>query len=58
MIARPHFKLFFDVDVFADRVLGVIVCGHTVARLVGADASSRQLVDWVIVHRPPEELRV
>ncbi len=50
LIAKPHLP-FGDVDVFADRVLGAVLCGHMVAGLVGADATSAQLVDWVMAHR-------
>jgi len=57
LIAKPHLP-FGDVDAFADRVLGAVLCGHMVAGLVGADATSQQLVDWVMAHRPSEESRV
>jgi AcrR family transcriptional regulator len=50
-VAKPHLP-FGDVDAFADRVLGAVLCGHMVAALVGAGAASRQLVDWVTARRP------
>lgn len=56
LIAKPHLP-FGDVEAFADRVLGAVLCGHLVAGLVGTDASSQQLVDWVMTHRSPEESR-
>jgi AcrR family transcriptional regulator len=57
LIAKPHLP-FGDVDAFADRVLGAVLCGHMVAGLVGRHATSQQLVDWVMAHRPSEESRV
>jgi AcrR family transcriptional regulator len=57
LVAKPHLP-FGDVDAFADRVLGAVLCGHMVAGLVGADATSQQLVDWVVAHRPSDESRV
>jgi len=51
VVAKPHLP-FGDVDAFADRVLGAVLCGHMVAGLVGADATSQQLVEWVMAHRP------
>lgn len=51
VIAKPHLP-FGDVDAFADRVLGAVLCGHMVAGLVGATATSERLVDWVMSHRP------
>jgi AcrR family transcriptional regulator len=51
LVAKPHLP-FGDVDAFADRVLGAVLCGHMVAGLVGADATSQQLTDWVTAHRP------
>jgi len=54
LIAKPHLP-FGDVDAFAQRVLGAVLCGHMVAGLVGADATSRQLVDWVLEQRPAGE---
>lgn len=56
LIAKPHLP-FGDVEAFADRVLGAVLCGHMVAGLVGADATSRQLVNWVLAHRQAEEPR-
>ncbi|SON61188.1 Tetracycline repressor protein class D [Mycobacterium simulans] len=57
LIAKPHLP-FGDVDAFADRVLGAVLCGHMVAGLVGAQiggrATSAELVDWVLTHRPLE----
>lgn len=53
LIAKPHLP-FGDVDAFADRVLGAILCGHMVAGLVGAGATSQRLVQWVIGHRDSE----
>lgn len=47
LIAKPHLP-FGDVEAFADRVLGAVLCGHMVAGLVGSDATSAQLVDWVV----------
>ena len=55
LIAKPHLP-YGDIDAFADRVLGAVLCGHMVAGLVGAEATSQQLVDWVLTHRPMEEL--
>ena len=57
LIAKPHLP-FGDVDAFADRVLGAVLCGHMVAGLVGANATSRELGDWVLAHRSCEEQRV
>lgn len=54
LIAKPHLP-FGDVEAFADRVLGALLCGHMVAGLVGADATSQQLVDWVLEQRPAQE---
>jgi AcrR family transcriptional regulator len=54
LIAKPHLP-FGDVNAFADRVIGAVLCGHMVAGLVGADATSEQLVDWVLSHRSTEE---
>jgi AcrR family transcriptional regulator len=56
LIAKPHLP-FGDVEAFADRVLGAVLCGHMVAGVVGSEATSRELVDWVLTHRPMEELR-
>ena len=53
LIAKPHLP-FGDVDAFADRVLGAILRGHLVARLVGADATPQQVVDWVMAHKTSE----
>ena len=50
VIAKPHLP-FGDVDAFADRVIGAILCGHMVSGLVGPDATSEQLVGWVLSHR-------
>lgn len=51
LIAKPHLP-FGDVDSFADRVLGAVLCGHMVAGLVGSQiggpATSAQMVDWVL----------
>ncbi len=57
LIAKPHLP-FGDVDAFADRLLGAVLCGHMVAGLVGPHATSEQLVDWVMANRPSEESRV
>jgi AcrR family transcriptional regulator len=51
LVAKPHLP-FGDVDAFADRVLGAVLCGHMVAGVVGADAASQQPMDWVLAHRP------
>ncbi|KAA1250804.1 TetR/AcrR family transcriptional regulator [Mycobacterium simiae] len=53
LITKPHLP-FGDVEAFADRVLGAILCGHMVAGLVGPHATSRQLVNWVMQHRSSE----
>jgi hypothetical protein len=53
VIAKPHLP-FGDVDAFAERVLGAVLCGHMVAGLVGSNATSEQLVDWVLSHRSTE----
>src|SRR5258708_438848 len=55
LIAKPHLP-YGDVEAFADRVLGAVLCGHMVAGVVGSEATSRELVDWVLTHRPREEL--
>lgn len=51
LIAKPHLP-FGDVDSFADRVLGAVLCGHMVAGLVGSQvggaATSAQMVEWVL----------
>ncbi|BBX95458.1 TetR/AcrR family transcriptional regulator [Mycobacterium lacus] len=57
LIAKPHLP-FGDVDAFADRVLGAVLCGHMVAGLVGPEATSAQLVGWVLARRPAKESRV
>ncbi|WP_373140207.1 TetR/AcrR family transcriptional regulator [Mycobacterium marinum] len=57
LVAKPHLP-FGDVAAFADRVLGAVLCGHMVAGLVGPQATSRDLMDWVVQHRPSEESRV
>lgn len=54
LIAKPHLP-FGDVDAFADRVLGALLCGHMVAGLVGGGATSQRLVDWVLEQRPAQE---
>jgi hypothetical protein len=46
LIAKPHLP-FGDVDAFADRVFGTVLCGHMVAGLVGAEAIPQRLVDRV-----------
>jgi AcrR family transcriptional regulator len=46
LIAKPHLP-FGDVDAFADRVFGTVLCGHMVAGLVGAQATPQPLVDRV-----------
>jgi AcrR family transcriptional regulator len=53
VIAKPHLP-FGDADAFADRVIGAVLCGHMVSGLVDAHATSEQLVDWVMSHRPME----
>jgi AcrR family transcriptional regulator len=55
LIAKPHLP-YGDVEAFADRVLGAVLCGHMVAGVVGSEATSRELVDWVLTHRRMEEL--
>jgi AcrR family transcriptional regulator len=55
LIAKPHLP-YGDVEAFADRVLGAVLCGHMVAGVIGSEATSRELVDWVLTHRPTEEL--
>jgi hypothetical protein len=57
LIAKPHLP-FGDVEAFADRVLGAILCGHMVGGLVGPDATSHGLVEWVMKHSPSEEAQV
>ena len=54
MVAKPHLS-FGDVDGFTDRVFGAVLCGHMVAGLVGANATTDQMVDWVLAHGPGEE---
>jgi AcrR family transcriptional regulator len=54
LVAKPHLP-FGDVDAFADRVLGAVLRGHIVAAMIGPEATLRQLVDWVMAHRPAEE---
>jgi AcrR family transcriptional regulator len=54
MVAKPHLS-FGDVDGFTDRVFGTVLCGHMVAGLVGANATSEQMVNWVLAHGPGEE---
>lgn len=49
-ISKPHLP-FGDVEAFADRVLGAVICGHMVAGLIGADATSQELTAWVLEHR-------
>jgi AcrR family transcriptional regulator len=54
LIAKPHLP-YGDVDAFADRVLGAVLCGHMVAGVVGSDATSGELVQWVLTHQPSGE---
>lgn len=54
LVAKPQLP-FGDVDTFADRGLGAVLCGHMVAGLVGADATSEQLADWVLAHCSSED---
>lgn len=54
LIAKPHLP-FGEVEAFAERVLSAVVCGHMVAGLVGADATSRRVMDWVLEQRPAQE---
>jgi AcrR family transcriptional regulator len=54
LVAKPHLP-FGDVDEFAERVLSAVLCGHMVAGLVGAGATSQQLVNWVMAHRQAGE---
>jgi AcrR family transcriptional regulator len=54
LIAKPHLP-FGDVEAFADRVFGAVLCGHMVAGLVGVNTTSEQLVDWVLARGPREE---
>jgi len=56
LIAKPHLP-FGDAEVFADRVLSAVFCGHIVAGLVGADATPQQAVDWLTAHQPSEGSR-
>jgi AcrR family transcriptional regulator len=56
LIAKPHLP-FGDAEVFADRVLSAVFCGHMVAELVGADATAQQAVDWLTAHQPSEGSR-
>ena len=53
LIAKPHLP-YGDVDAFADRVFGTVLCGHMVAGVVGSDATSGELVQWVLTHQPSE----
>ncbi|BBX72453.1 TetR/AcrR family transcriptional regulator [Mycobacterium shinjukuense] len=53
LITKPHLP-FGDVDAFADRVLGAVLCGHLVAGLVGGDATAGRLADWVLARRPAQ----
>jgi AcrR family transcriptional regulator len=50
LIAKPHLP-FGDIDAFADRVFGTVLCGHMVAGLVGTDATPQRLADWVTEQR-------
>ncbi|QLL10403.1 TetR/AcrR family transcriptional regulator [Mycobacterium vicinigordonae] len=50
LIAKPQLP-FGDVDAFADRMFGAVLCGHLVAGMVGAEATSQQMVEWVMQHR-------
>lgn len=52
--AKPRMP-FGDVDAFADRMFGTVLCGHLVAGLVGSEATSQRLVEWVMQHRAPEQ---
>ena len=56
VIAKPHLP-FGDVEAFTDRVFGAVLCGHMVSGMVGSGATSQQMVDWVLAHRPSEESR-
>jgi AcrR family transcriptional regulator len=47
LIAKPHLP-FGDVEDFADRALGAMLCGHVVKGLVGADATAQQTVEWLM----------
>ncbi|CAM3141482.1 TetR family transcriptional regulator [Mycobacterium intermedium] len=57
-ISKPHLP-FGDVEAFADRVFGAVICGHMVAGLVGTGATFRELTDWALAHQschsPSEE---
>ncbi|QUR68588.1 hypothetical protein [Mycobacterium spongiae] len=46
MAAKGHLPSG-DAGAFADRVLGAMQRSHRVTGLVGADATARQLADWV-----------
>jgi hypothetical protein len=53
LIAKPHLP-FGDAEVFADRVLSAVFCGHMVTELVGGNATAQQTVDWLTAHQPSE----
>lgn len=46
LIAKPHLP-FGEVEVFADRVLKAVCCGHIVVGVVGDDATPQQFMDWL-----------
>ncbi|MHA7648328.1 TetR/AcrR family transcriptional regulator [Mycobacterium sp. ML4] len=54
LIAKPHLP-FGDVDEFAERVLGAVLCGHMMAGIAGAGATSQRLVKWVMKQSPSQE---
>jgi AcrR family transcriptional regulator len=47
LIAKPHLP-FGNAEAFADRVLRAVFCGHLVAGMVGADATPKQVVEWLM----------
>ena len=44
LIAKPHLP-FGDAEAFTDRVLRAVFCGNMVTGLVGADATSQEVVE-------------
>jgi AcrR family transcriptional regulator len=54
LIAKPHLP-FGDIEDFADRVLGAMLCGHIVRGLAGADATPQQTVEWLMAIGSPQK---
>ncbi|BDE15991.1 TetR family transcriptional regulator [Mycobacterium kiyosense] len=54
LIAKPQLP-FGEIDAFTDRMFGAVLCGHLVAGMVGPEATSQQMLEWVRQHRGSAE---